>query len=330
MRNLSIIMFGIALVLATITVMFARSFINNQRTSQVVQVSGPEVEVSTMVVAAGPLQFGDEITVENLKVVPWPKDPETRPEGSFEAISEIMTSDRRVAIRSLAKNEPIIQAKLSGFGYRATLSQVVDHEMRAVAIRVNDVTGVGGFVLPGDRVDVMHTYNTGDDVVDNVTNLIVRDVRVLAIDQIADESTQGAVVAKAATLEVTQKQAAKLSLSSKVGSLDLVLRPMRIDEEISDERADTIKVADLTPDNSLGIETRAKPVAKKRTNRVVRRRVKAVATKKVNPFGNMIITRGVETEDQKVLKEVVVTSQNNQTDISGGYITDLAGASPSP
>ena len=98
MRNLSIIMFGIALVLATITVMFARSFINNQRTSQVVQVSGPEVEVSTMVVAAGPLQFGDEITVENLKVVPWPKDPETRPEGSFEAISEIMTSDRRVAI----------------------------------------------------------------------------------------------------------------------------------------------------------------------------------------------------------------------------------------
>ena len=330
MRNLSLIMFGIALVLATITVMFARSFINNQRTSQVVQVTGPEVEVSTMVVAAGPLQFGDEITVENLKVVPWPKDPETRPEGSFEAISEIMTSDRRVAIRSLAKNEPIIQAKLSGFGYRATLSQVVDHEMRAVAIRVNDVTGVGGFVLPGDRVDVMHTYNTGDDVVDNVTNLIVRDVRVLAIDQIADESTQGAVVAKAATLEVTQKQAAKLSLSSKVGSLDLVLRPMRIDEEISDERADTIKVADLTPDNSLAIETRAKPVVKKRTNRTVRRRVKPVATKKVNPFGNMIITRGVETEDQKVLKEVVVTSQNNQTDISGGYITDLAGASPSP
>lgn len=330
MRNLSIIMFGIALVLATITVMFARSFINNQRTSQVVQVTGPEVEVSTMVVAAGPLQFGDEITVENLKVVPWPKDPETRPEGSFEAISEIMTSDRRVAIRSLAKNEPIIQAKLSGFGYRATLSQVVDHEMRAVAIRVNDVTGVGGFVLPGDRVDVMHTYNNGDDVVDNVTNLIVRDVRVLAIDQIADESTQGAVVAKAATLEVTQKQAAKLSLSSKVGSLDLVLRPMRIDEEISDERADTIKVTDLTPDNSLGIETRAKPVVKKRTNRVVRRRVKAVATKKVNPFGNMIITRGVETEDQKVLKEVVVPSQNNQTNISGGYITDLAGASPNP
>ena len=330
MRNLSIIMFGIALVLATITVMFARSFINNQRTSQVVQVTGPEVEVSTMVVAAGPLQFGDEITVENLKVVPWPKDPETRPEGSFEAMSEIMTSDRRVAIRSLAKNEPVIQAKLSGFGYRATLSQVVNHEMRAVAIRVNDVTGVGGFVLPGDRVDVMHTYNTGDDVVDNVTNLIVRDVRVLAIDQIADESTQGAVVAKAATLEVTQKQAAKLSLSSKVGSLDLVLRPMRIDEEISDERADTIKVADLTPDNSLGIETRAKPVVKKRTNRTVRRRVKPVATKKVNPFGNMIITRGVETEDQKVLKEVVVTSQNNQTDISGGYITDLAGASPSP
>lgn len=330
MRNLSIIMFGIALVLATITVMFARSFINNQRTSQVVQVTGPEVEISTMVVAAGPLQFGDEISVENLKVVPWPKDPETRPEGSFEAISEIMTSDRRVAIRSLAKNEPIIQAKLSGFGYRATLSQVVDHEMRAVAIRVNDVTGVGGFVLPGDRVDVMHTYNNGDDVVDNVTNLIVRDVRVLAIDQIADESTQGAVVAKAATLEVTQKQAAKLSLSAKVGSLDLVLRPMRIDEEISDERANTIRVADLTPDNSLKTETKPEPVVKKRTNSAVRRQVKSVAPKKVNPFGNMIITRGVETEDQKVLKEVVVTSQNNQTNISGGYITELAGAPPIP
>lgn len=323
MRNLSILMFGIALVLASITVFFARSFINNQRATQVVQTSGPQEEMGTMIVAALPLQFGDEITVESLKSVPWPKDAETRPEGSFSAISEIMTSERRVAIRSLAKNEPVIQEKISGFGYRATLSQVVNADMRAVAIRVNDVTGVAGFVMPGDRVDVMHTYKAGKDVVDTVSNMIIRDVRVLAIDQIADESTEGAVVAKAATLEVTEEQAAKLSLSAKVGSLDLVLRPMVKDMNVLDVRANTIKVTDLTPDNGLTPQ----PPKVRRFKRAVQ--VKKAAPK-ANPYGKMTVTRGTQSEEQKVLKETVAINSKDIIETPTGYVTDLAGAPPSP
>ncbi len=301
MRNLSIIMFAIALVLGTITVLFARSFINNQRANQVVQVVEPEEEMGTIIVAALPLQFGDEITAESLKSVSWPKDPNVRPEGAFEMISEIMTSDRRVAIRSIAKNEPVVQAKLSGFGYRATLSQVVDPDMRAVAIRVNDVTGVGGFVLPGDRVDVLHSYQNGREVRDTITNLIIRDVRVLAIDQIADESTEGAVVAKAATLEVSQEQAQKLSLSSKVGSLDLVLRPMLRDQNVLDEHSKTIKVKDLTADNALGVKPEEKPQLTKRAYRPVKRKTRTAA--KPDPYGNMTVTRGVKSSETKVLKE---------------------------
>lgn len=326
MRNLSILMFGIALVLASITVFFARSFINNQRATQVEQTVGPQQEMGTMIVAAMPLQFGDEITVESLKKVPWPLDIETRPEGSFSVMSEILTSERRVAIRSLAKNEPVIQEKISGFGYRATLSQVVDATKRAVAIRVNDVTGVGGFVMPGDRVDVLHTYKAGDELIDTVSNMIIRDVRVLAIDQIADESTEGAVVAKAATLEVSEEQAAKLSLSAKVGSLDLVLRPMLQDNNVLDVRSNTIKVADLTPDN--GLKSEPPKALKVRSYKSSIRAAKPVS--KSNPFGKMTVTRGIKSQEQKVFMESDLTVLNDGSVISNGYVTELAGPSPSP
>lgn len=328
MRNLSFIMFGIALVLGTITVIFARNIINNQRATQVVQTTAPEEEMGTMVVAALPLKFGDEITVESLKVVPWPKDPDVRPEGSFPAISEIMTSDRRVAIRSMAKNEPVVQGKISGFGYRATLSQVVDPDKRAMAIRINDVSGVGGFVLPGDRVDVMHTFRNGKDMLDSETNMIIRDVRVLAMDQSADENSDGALVAKAATLEVSQEQATILSLAVQVGSLDLVLRPMNAENEVLDNVAKTVIVSDLRPDNSLSMPEEVKPKPAKRVYKPAK--PKPVPVEAINPYGNMLVTRGVESETTEVLNEGIASAVIARSDVVKKEISELVGAYPGP
>ncbi len=310
MRNLAVIMFALAIILGTLTVLVARNVVNNQRTAPVAVATENEQEMTTLVVAAVKLQFGDEITAEKLKVVPWPSDESVRPPGSFESIAEVIGDQRRVAIRSMNINDPVSQEKLSGFGYRATLSQIVPPDMRAVAIRINEITGVGGFVLPGDRVDVVHTHQRENET-ELKSTLILRDIRVLAIDQIADETTQGAMVANGATLEVTQEQAQKLTLASKLGSLDLVLRPMRLEEPVIDERSSPIKVVDLISDNSKS----AKPEEKEKPKRVYRPIKRSVSAPKPDPTAKMKITRGTQTTTTTVTKDTV---------LAGGNLGDLS------
>ena len=94
--------------------------------------------------------------------------------------------------------------------------------MKAVTIRVNDVEGVAGFVLPGDRVDVVLTRQ--QDKSRAATDVVLQNVRVLAVDQIADERTDKPSLAKAVTLEVEVTAAQKLALAATVGTLSLVLR----------------------------------------------------------------------------------------------------------
>ena len=94
--------------------------------------------------------------------------------------------------------------------------------MKAVTIRVNDVEGVGGFVLPGDRVDVVLTRQV--DKGSATTDVVLQNTRVLAIDQIADERADKPAVAKAVTLEVDTVDAQKICAGASVGTLSLMLR----------------------------------------------------------------------------------------------------------
>jgi pilus assembly protein CpaB len=118
-------------------------------------------------------------------------------------------------------NEPIIATKITGPGQKATLSAIIEEGMRAVTIRVNDVDGVAGFVLPGDRVDVLMTRAANET---GSTDVVLQNIRVLGIDQLADEQTDKPVIAKAVTLEVDMVSAQKLALASTAGNLSLVLR----------------------------------------------------------------------------------------------------------
>src|SRR3546814_18636931 len=102
--------------------------------------------------------------------------------------------------------------------------------MRAVTIRVNDVAGVAGFVLPGDRVDVLltrdRTGGEGGNVANNLTtDVLLQNVKVLGIDQDANQEKDQPSVAKALTLEVSQQTAQQLAMASPLGSLALLLRP---------------------------------------------------------------------------------------------------------
>ena len=218
MRGRALVMLGLALVLALAAVILARAYL----ASRDAPTAAPEgMPLSTVVVANVPLDFGNRIGKEHLREVEWPTA--TVPAGAFNSIDEVVKpGEERVALRPIERGEPILQAKVSGFGGRATLSSVIDPDMRAMTIRVNDVSGVAGFLLPGERVDVLLTRR--GDVEETVTQIILQNVKVLAVDQIASDRQDKPVVVRAVTVEVTPVGAQKLTLAQSVGQLTLTLR----------------------------------------------------------------------------------------------------------
>jgi pilus assembly protein CpaB len=236
MRRSAIAMLALALILGVVSVLLARDWLVRQARNG----SAPQnAQTATVVIAKRPINYGDEIQREYLAEMAWPAG--AQPEGSFATIDEILAGeDKRVALRSVQANEPLLKSKVSGFGQRATLSAVIDGEKRAVTIRVNDVIGVAGFVLPGDRVDVLLTRETGED--NHETDVILQKVRVLGVDQEASDAKDRPAVARAVTLEVTPQEAQKLALAGQVGSMTLALR-----NGTGDEVADvgTIRIRDL-------------------------------------------------------------------------------------
>ena len=288
MRNTAALMLIAAIFIGGLTVWLARDFLESRPAQTIQAATGEVLEATTVVVAARPLAFGDTLTRELMKEVAWPAD--NVPEGSFETIEEILEgADRRVALRAMEPNELVLKSRVSGFGGRATLSQVITEGMRAVTIRVNDVNGVAGFVLPGDRVDVMLTRQRGGGGSGNsrdsmITDVIIQSIRVLAVDQLSSEDTADPMVAKAATVEVTPKQGQKLSLAASVGTLTLALRHI-VNDDSEPISLRTIRVSDLTP----GI------ISPKKT--AVRR------PRRPSTSTSVKITRGLSSNTQKVDKE---------------------------
>jgi len=215
-------MIGFAVVFGLLAVFIAQVWLNNQASMQArnMEANKQQVATRTIVVAKEPLRFGTELSAAMLQEVPWPA--ESLPSGAFTAIKDILSGGRRVVLSAIEANEPVLALKITGAGQRATLSALVKPGMKAVTIRVNDVEGVGGFVLPGDHVDVVLTRQLEKGSA--TTDVVLQNTRVLAVDQSADERASKAAVAKSVTLEVDTVEAQKVWLASSVGSLSLLLR----------------------------------------------------------------------------------------------------------
>lgn len=180
------------------------------------------VGTSTVVVATEPLAFGTELTAGNLTEIPWAA--QTMPDGAFTSKEELLHDGRRVALAPFERGEPILRRKVTGAGERASLSALLDHGKRAVTVRVDDVRGVAGFILPGDYVDVVLIGEGQAPRRENYSEILLQRVKVLAIDQLVSEQHDKPTVAKAVTIEVTPEQAQKLLLASNIGKLSLILR----------------------------------------------------------------------------------------------------------
>jgi pilus assembly protein CpaB len=215
-------MIGFAVLFGLLAVFLAQTWLNSQADARMksldAQRKAPAPE-RTIVVANRALRFGDELNATALREQPWPGD--ALPAGAFGKIADL-TAAKRVVLMPIDVNEAVLASKITGPGQRATLSAVLADGMKAVTIRVNDVGGVAGFVLPGDHVDVLLTRQGEKNTAS--TDVVIEDTPVLAIDQVADERTDKPSVVKAITLEVNVTDGQKIALASTVGTLSLLLR----------------------------------------------------------------------------------------------------------
>ena len=235
--------FAGAIFFGLVAVFLTRVFLGTQQRPIVQATIAGAVPV---VVASQPLARGVVLDPRFLKVVNYPAD--SVPTNSFHSVAEVAgaTKDQqRLALRAVVANEPILAANVTLPGGKLNLSETVAPGMRAVSFRSSDVTGVGGFVLPGDRVDVFLTRAlAGNNNAPNnsLTQILAENVRVLGVDQSDNDQADKPVVTKAITLEVTPDQAASISLGATIGVLSLSLRHVADDSPLAHK---SLAVADL-------------------------------------------------------------------------------------
>lgn len=219
-RNLVIL--GVAIVIGIVAVIFANAYFSGVEERQ--ERIAAEQQLTRIVVAAQPMEFGTPLTTENLRLQNFPAA--SVPEGAFTSIETAMQGGR-VALRPIVPGEPVLADKVSGTDGRAVLSALLPEGMRAVSIPVSAVSSVSGFVRPGDIVDIILTRRIPGDGAGNddlMSDVIMEGVPVLAIDQIASEEATQAAVGRTAVVQVDLFGAQKLILANRIGQLSLALR----------------------------------------------------------------------------------------------------------
>jgi pilus assembly protein CpaB len=192
------------------------NFMNSDQRVQTVNAPTQPV-----VVAVADLSLGSELRSEDVRVMQFPKGQ--APDGSFARPEEVIG---RGLIVNVVKNELILGAKLASKEAGAGLPPIIPSGMRAVSVRVNEVIGVAGYVLPGTRVDVLATASPSNNQTDMITKVVLQNITVLtAGTRLEQDEKQGKPVqVTVVTMAVTPEQAEKLALASTEGKIQLALR----------------------------------------------------------------------------------------------------------
>jgi pilus assembly protein CpaB len=217
MRRSSIFLLLGAVFLGLLAVFAARSFLGPQAGGG---EAAPQVSSVTAVVVAKPMKFGDVVTPDKLKII---NLPGALPSGAFPAVRDAVGDGSRTALRDIKIDELLLTMSITGGEGRMASSTLLGQDMRAVAVPVSETAGAGGFLAPGDRVDVFLTRTMDEGAA--YTTAVVQGARVLAVGQIADTSKADPVIVKSATLEVTPAEAQRIALAQTIGAITLALRP---------------------------------------------------------------------------------------------------------
>lgn len=220
----------IALVVAVFFGLIAAYGIYNflsqrQKTEEALRAANQDIIVAAQDIPPG-TTFNEETMKKGLtKTTPWPKT--SIPAGAFSSPQQIVGKVNRVKILA---NEPILESRLAGEG--AGLTVRLEAGKRALALRVDEIVGVSGFILPDDRVDVILTTTPLGNTQDTkISKIVLQNKRVLSVAQSTEQKEGKPQLARSITLEVTPEEAEKLSLASQEGSIALALRGLGDDAQ---------------------------------------------------------------------------------------------------
>lgn len=192
------------------------------------QVVGDGDTPGTHVVAAAmSIPYGTKVEARHIKLVQIPED--VAPAGYFTALEDVEGTVSTIAI---SRGEILIADRFAAHDQGSTLAALVNENMRALTVRVNDVIGVAGFLLPGNRVDVLSARKESNRRA--VTETILRNIKVLAVDQTSTTEENEPVIVRAVTLEMTPEQAEILVKARTEGSIQLTLRNP-LEQQMADE-----------------------------------------------------------------------------------------------
>lgn len=221
------LVFGLVLLLgvglAGAAVYMARDFFTQQQ-AQLAEAEAAKaaiVPLSDVMVVNKKMRYGQRLRMEDVSVVKWPTA--AVPESAFTSAEELFPhgdEELRSILRTMEPMEAIMSMKVTEPGQDAGVSSRLSAGMRAFTIKTDVTSGVSGFLRPGDRVDVYWTGTIGDG---NVTQLIQANVRLIAINQSADEDNNNPTVARTVTVEVNPTEVAKLAQAQSTGRLSLSL-----------------------------------------------------------------------------------------------------------
>jgi pilus assembly protein CpaB len=216
---------GIFLVVLSLVMAISAAWTANRWITAKAAAEEGALNGTHVVAAAMAIPYGTKVEGRHLKYVEIPEG--VAPTGFFTSYDDVKG---RVSTTPISRGEILIEERFARHGAGSTLAALVGENMRAVAIRVNDVVGVAGFLLPGNHVDVVSARKSTDRRV--VTETILQNIKVLAVDQTAATDTNEPLIVRAVTLEVTPKQAEMLVQARTEGQIQLTLRnPMQPEPE---------------------------------------------------------------------------------------------------
>ena len=235
LRRQSLIALGIAVILGLLAVFLVNTFLIARES----QADTTPTGTTKVAVALVPLDYGVEVTPEKVRFVDYPTA--SLPPGTFRTQADLLPMGKtRLALRPIQVNQPLLAADLTGEGQGASIAALLPDGKRAAAVRIDDVSGVAGFVRPNDSVDVLITREASGA---QITDVLLQNIRVIAMDQDAKSANGQPTLARTATLEVNPLDAQKLALGQQLGQLSLVLRKPGAEQD--NPLVETVSLEDL-------------------------------------------------------------------------------------
>ncbi len=229
MNKRFIIMLSIALLLSLLAAWVANRWIQGRAV--------PDAAMS-VVVAAVEIPFGVKIEESQIKLIAWPGNS-APPQGAYSSKEQVIN---KVAMNKFYPDEIITEKRISEYLGGSTLSALITKEYRAVSVRVDDVVGVSGFILPGNKIDILST-KMDRSINKATTQTLLQNIKVLAVDPEASQEKEKPAIVRAVTLELRPDQAEIMVQAMQEGTIQLTLRNP-LDSIVEDG---VVEVAEVQP-----------------------------------------------------------------------------------